>query len=125
MISSQTINNIKNVSLNLFDEVLYMGVSTDPEQNDTQIFSNEVDRFSIDEAIKTAPDTYEWETVIGLTEANGNTLQKVGFLKTETGDDLMVSEELPQDIEKTELIELNVGFKLTLSVTDNTWGGES
>ena len=124
VLPTQAITDIKNASLNTFDNVSYMGVSTDPEQDDTQVFSGEVNRFTIDETNKTT-DTYEWETIVGLTEANGNTLQKVGFLKTETGDDLMVSEELPQEINKTELIELNVGFKLTLSVTDNTWDGES
>jgi len=32
----------------------------------------------------------------------------------------MLSDLLPEEIEKTELLELNIGYKLTLDVTDNT-----
>lgn len=123
VLSNQTITDIKNASLDIFDDISYLGVSTSDTQDGTQVFSGEVNRFSIDETDKTTPDTYEWETIIGLTEANGNTLTKIGLMETETGDDLQVSEELPQDIEKTETMELNIGYQLTLDVTDNTWDG--
>jgi hypothetical protein len=120
MLSSQTIEDIKNASLDLFDNVSHLAVSELDTQDDSQTFSGEEDRFEIDETIKTTPNRYDWEVVIGLTEANDVTIRKIGFMQSSGDNDLMLSDLLPEEIEKTELIELNIGYKLTLDVTDNT-----
>jgi hypothetical protein len=120
MLSSQTISDIKNASLDLFDNASYLAVSELTTQDDTQTFTGEEDRFELDEIVKTTPDQYDWETVIGLTEAVGANLNKIGFMQSESGNDLMLSDLLPEEIEKNELLELNIGYKLTLDVTDNT-----
>jgi hypothetical protein len=120
MLSSQTIEDIKLASLELFDSVSHLAVSELTTQDDTQTFTGEEDRFELDETIKTTPDQYDWEVTIGLTEAVGANLNKIGFMQSESGNDLMLSDLLPEEIEKTELLELNIGYKLTLDVTDNT-----
>jgi hypothetical protein len=120
MLSSQTIEDIKLASLELFDNVSHLAVSELTTQDDTQTFTGEEERVEMDESVKTTPDQYEWETVIGLTEAVGANLNKIGFMQSESGNDLMLSDLLPEEIEKTELIEFNIGYKLTLDVTDNT-----
>jgi hypothetical protein len=120
MLSSQTITDIKNASLDLFDNVSHLAVSELTTQDDTQTLSGEEDRFELDEIIKTTPDQYDWEVTIGLTEANGVNINKIGFMQSSGDNDLMLSDLLPEEIEKTELIELNIGYKLTLDVTDNT-----
>lgn len=125
VLSNTKITEIKNASLDTFDDVSHMAVSTEPDQDGGDSLSGEVDRVEIDEAIKTAPDKYNWETVVGLTEAVGYDLEKVGFFTDSSGDNLKLSEALSEKITKTELIELNVGMELTLDVVDNTWSGES
>jgi hypothetical protein len=125
VLSNQTIEDIKNASLDVFDSVTHIGVSEDTTQDGTQTLSGEVERLSIEETIKTTPDKYEWERTIGLTDAVGFDLNKVGFFSASSGNNLLLSENLPSEITKTELIELNIGFELTLDVTDNTWDGES
>jgi hypothetical protein len=120
MLSSQTIEDIKLASLELFDNVSHLAVSELETQDDTQTFTGEEDRFELDETVKTTPDQYDWEVTIGLTEANGVNINKIGFMQSSGDNDLMLSDLLPEEIEKTELLELNIGYKLTLDVTDNT-----
>jgi hypothetical protein len=120
MLSSQTIEDIKLASLELFDNVSYLAVSELDTQDDSQTFSGEEDRFELDETNKTTPDQYDWEVVIGLTEANDVTIRKIGFMQSSGSNDLMLSDLLPEEIEKNELLELNIGYKLTLDVEDNT-----
>jgi len=114
MLSNQTITDIKNASLDLFDNVSYLAVSELTTQDDTQTLTGEEDRFELDETIKTTPDQYDWEVTIGLTEANDVNINKIGFMQSSGDNDLMLSDLLPEEIEKTELIELNIGYKLTL-----------
>jgi len=71
MLSNQTIEDIKLASLELFDNVSHLAVSELTTQDDSQTFTGEEERVEMDESVKTTPDQYEWETVIGLTEAVG------------------------------------------------------
>lgn len=119
-LSTTTINAIKNASLDVFDDVEYIGLSETDTQDAGDEFTGDVFRKLLTEKNKTAPDTYNFESVIGLTEAVGYTIDKFGFLKESTGNNLMVSQLLDTPIEKTELLEFNIGFELTLDVIDNT-----
>ena len=64
--------------------------------------------------------TYEFDAALGLTEENGQTLQKFGLFETLAGNDLKLSKVLPVAVSKTSDKEINVGFQITVEVTDES-----
>ena len=64
--------------------------------------------------------TYEFDAALGLTEENGQTLQKFGLFETLAGNDLKLSKVLPVAVSKTADKEINVGFQITVEVTDES-----
>ncbi|MFW6172439.1 MAG: hypothetical protein ACOC5T_01725 [Elusimicrobiota bacterium] len=120
MLSNQTIQNIKNASLNQFDGVSHFAISELTTQDDSQTFTGEEDRFELTEINKTEPDTYNWEMTLGLTDGVGVFINKIGYMQSASEDDLLLSDLLSEEIEKTEIMELNIGYTLTLDLEDNT-----
>lgn len=64
--------------------------------------------------------TYEFDALLGLTEGNGETLQKFGLFQTIGGNDLQLSKVLTEAIAKTADREINVGFQINVVVVDET-----
>lgn len=124
VLSTTAQTKIKNSTLTVFDAVEKIAVSTSTTQDSSDTLSGEVERYDIQEAEKTEPTKYDWEHTVGLTDAVGDDLNKVGYILIDgTSYKLAVSEVFPSQISKTELIELNIGMELSVSLTDNTWSG--
>ena len=77
-------------------------------------------RKDLDEKIKQGDIwRYNFEGILGLTEGNGETLNKIGYFE-DSGDTLTISRQLDTGISKTSDVEINVGFELNVELTDNT-----
>lgn len=122
VVSQDTRDSIKLNSLNEFDVVEKIGFSDDnnSEDADSNELTGEFLRKDTEEDDKNE-ETYEysWEGLLGLTEANGETLFKVGYYEDDNAT-LQVSKVLPEGIDKTEDKEVNVGYKLKINFVDKT-----
>lgn len=123
VLNNGIINNIKQSSLNEFDVISHMGFSNDgtTETPSANTLTGEFLRKILSITNKdTTAVTYEWDGVLGLTEGNGNTLQKFGLFTSISGDTLKISKVLAEAISKTADREINVGFKISIEAEDLT-----
>lgn len=115
-------SNIKTDSLDRFDTIAYLGVSTDlnAELPSSNTLTGEILRKILDQKVKdTNSFTYDFDGVLTLLEANDD-LAKVGFFITETGDDLQFSKVFSAVIEKDNTKELNIGYQIQIELIDET-----
>lgn len=124
MVLNQTIvDSIGTSTLNEFDVITHAGFSDD---NADELASSDVLNGEFLRKVLTVSDkdptllTYEFDALIGLTEANGETLQKFGFFTDLAGDTLKLSKLLDIAVAKTSDREINVGFQVSVEVLDQT-----
>lgn len=114
---------IEQSTLDEFDIINYMGFSDDGavELPSADTLAGEFLRKILSVKSKdTVALTYEFDAALGLTESNGETLQKFGLFATLSGDDLKISKVLADAIAKTADREINVGFQISVEVVDET-----
>ena len=115
--------SLEQASLDEFDIIDHMGFSSNgiPESSDSDTLTGEFLRTVLSVKNKdTVALTYEFDALLGLTEGNGNTLQKIGLFETLGGDDLKLSKLLETAVAKTADREINVGYQITVEVIDET-----
>lgn len=114
---------LEQSALDEFDVIDYMGFSNDgsAELPSADTLAGEFLRKILSVKSKDAVAlTYEFDAVLGLTEGNGETLQKFGLFMTLAGNDLKISKVLAAAISKTSDREINVGFQISVEVVDET-----
>ena len=113
-------DNIKASALAEFDNMTHIGFGTGvttPTELDTDLTTPVIRKTFDETAIKNISNgTYEFSTILGLTEGNGNTLAEVGLFDAETGGTMTIKELLSNTVEKTVSVELSVGMKVTVNV---------
>lgn len=117
------VESLEQASLDEFDVIDYMGFSSDGsnELASSDTLTGEFLRKILSVKSKdTVALTYEFDALLGLTEGNGNTLQKIGLFETIGGDDLKLSKLLETAVAKTSDREINVGYQITVEVIDET-----
>lgn len=110
-------------ALNEFDVITHMGFSDDTsnELASSDTLTGEFLRKIMSVTDKNVGElTYEWDALLGLTEANGETLQKIGMFTDLSGNTLKLSKLLASSFPKTADVEINAGYKLTIEVLDQT-----
>ena len=110
-------------ALNEFDVITHMGFSDDTsnELASSDTLTGEFLRKIMSVKDKNVGElTYEWDALLGLTEANGETLQKIGMFTDLSGNTLKLSKLLASSFPKTADVEINAGYKLTIEVLDQT-----
>lgn len=123
VIHEDVISAIEQAALNEFDDITHLGFSDDgtTESISSDTLTGEFLRNALSTSDKdTTALTYEWDAVLGLTEGNGETLQKFGLFTDSSGDTLQLSKVLTEAISKTADREINVGFQISVEVTDET-----
>ena len=123
VIHEDVINAIEQATLGEFDSITHLGFSNNGSQESasSDTLTGEFLRNSLSESDKdTTALTYEWNAVLGLTEGNGNTLQKFGLFTDASGNTLKLSKVLTETIAKTSDKEINVGFQISVEVTDES-----
>ena len=117
------VDDVGDDTLDQFDIITHMGFSDD---NTNESASSDVLTGEFLRKILTVTDkdvdalTYEWDAIIGLTEANGETLQKFGVFTDIAGNTLKLSRLLAIAVAKTSDKEVNVGYKISIEVVDQT-----
>lgn len=123
VINETVIQNIEDAALDQFDAITHMGFSDDGS-NELPSATSLTGEFLRKLLSVTDKDliagTYEWDGILGLTEANGETLQKIGLFTAISGANLQLSKLLDVAIAKTSTREINVGFQITREVVDLT-----
>ena len=124
MVLRQTIvNSVGSSTLDEFDTIGFIGFSDD---NSTEAATSDTLTGEFLRKIVVASEkddsllTYEWDALIGLTEANGETLHKLGLFTNLAGDTLKLSKLLEVAVAKTSDKEINVGYQLSVEVIDET-----
>ncbi len=123
VLNNGIVGNVEQATLNEFDVINDMGFSTDgtTELPSADTLTGEFLRKALTVKSKdTGLLTYEFDALLGLTEGNGNTLQKFGLFETNAGDDLTLSKVLAEAIAKTSDREINVGYQISIEVEDLT-----
>lgn len=123
VLNEDIISNIQQAALDEFDSIAYMGFSNNgsQESSSADTLNGEFERNALTVVDKdTTALTYEFDSVLGLTEGNGETLQKFGLFTDASGDTLKLSRVLAEAIAKTADREINIGFQLSVEVTDST-----
>lgn len=123
VINETVIQAIEDATLDQFDGVGFIGFSDDgsSELPSADVLTGEFLRKALEATDKDLiAGTYEWEGLLGLTEANGETLQKFGLFLALTGDNLQLSKLLDVAISKDSTREINVGYQITREVVDLT-----
>lgn len=123
VINETVIQSIEDATLDQFDGIAYMGFSDDGsnELPSANTLTGEFLRKLLSVTDKDLiAGTFEWDAILGLTEANGETLQKFGLFLQLTGGNLQMSKLLDVAIAKTSTREINVGFQITREVVDLT-----
>ena len=116
-------DEISSDALDAFDVITHMGFSDDTsaEAASSDTLTGEFLRKALDITDKDAGAlTYEWDGTLGLTEANGETLQKLGIFTDLAGNTLKLSKLLDVAVAKTADREINVGYQLTIELIDQT-----
>jgi hypothetical protein len=116
-------DDIGEGALDEFDDITHMGFSDDTsaESSSSDTLTGEFLRKALSIIDKdTGALTYEWDGVLGLTEANGETLQKFGLFTNLAGNTLKLSKLLETAVAKTSDREINVGYQLAVEVIDQT-----
>lgn len=123
VLNSDIISNIQQAALTEFDDIDYLGFSNDgtTQLSTDDDLTGEFLRNALTVKDKdTTALTYEFDSVLGLTEGNSETLSKFGLFKTSGGSDLQISKLLTESIAKTSDKEVNIGFQISVEVTDET-----
>ena len=105
------------------DDQTHIGVgtgTTTPDPTDTDL-ETPVLRKAFDETpVKNvSAGTYDFSTTIGLTEANSNTLAEAGLFDALSGGNMSDHKLLTNTVAKTSSIELSIGIRLTVEVTNS------
>jgi hypothetical protein len=123
MVLNQEVKDVLKVNaLNYFDIINRIAFSDDSvaESPASNSLTGEFFRKELAEKIKSEGlFKTNFEGVLGLTEGNDETLNKIGLMLGESNG-LILSRVLPVGIAKTSEKEVNVGFELSVSLTDNT-----
>lgn len=121
-VPSGTLNEIKNSSLAVFDDLIQMGFGDDstPTSTSDTTLGNELLRKAFDEAsVKNeGQGTYDFSGALGLTELNGNTLRETGIFNASSGGDMRLRALFPTEVIKTADKDLSVGIRLTVEVVN-------
>ena len=117
------VGNVEQATLTEFDVINDLGFSTDGSE---ELPSSDTLAGEFLRKVLTIKDkdtvglTYEFDALLGLTEGNGNTLQKFGLFTAISGDNLKLSKVLADAIAKTADREINVGYQISVEVEDLT-----
>ena len=122
VVPTSILTNIKGASLGEFDTCSDIGFGDDnttPLPTDTTL-SNEIIRKSFDETPtkNISSGTYDFSATIGLTEGNSTTYEEVGLFNASSGGDMFIRKLLSSSVTKTSSIELSVGLRLNIEVTN-------
>lgn len=121
-ITTDTRDSIKESSLSVFDDVTHIAIgtgTTTPLPADT-VLGSEVERNAFDEVkVKNSSSgTYDFTSTFGLTEANGSTLAETGLFTASSGGTMRLRKLLTNTIAKTSSVEVSVGLRVTVTVTN-------
>ena len=121
-ITSPIITNIKTAALAEFDTASHIGFgtgTTPPSPLDTDL-ETPVTRKAFDEtALKNIPaGTYDFSATLGLTEGNGNDIAETGLFDAVSGGNMFLRKLLNTIISKTSSVELSIGMRVTVEVTN-------
>lgn len=115
--------SVEQVTLDEFDIINNLGFSNDgtTELPSADTLTGEFLRKDLTIKDKdTVALTYEFDALLGLTEGNGELLQKFGLFTAISGDNLQLSKVLAEAIAKTADREINVGYQISIEVEDLT-----
>lgn len=117
---SGTLSDMVSVSLDVLDDLTEMGFGDDNTAtsiSDTTL-GNEIIRNVFDETkIKSVgAGTYDFSGLVGLTEANGNTLKETGLFVQASGGVMRLRALLPTEVVKTVSKDLSCGIRITIEV---------
>lgn len=122
-VTQTVIDAIKVAALGEFDAATHIGVGDDataenPTHTDLQgpILRNAFDEAS---SKNTALGTYDFTALVGLTEANGSTIEECGLFSAASGGTMYLRKLLTTPIAKTATKELSIGIKVTTTVTNS------
>lgn len=114
---------IRTAALEQFDTATYIGVGTDNTGESaahTDLLAPVIRKAFDEAALKNVSlGTYDFSAIIGLTEANGTTLQETGLFVASSGGDMFLRKLLTSAIAKTSSKELSIGLKVTITVSDS------
>lgn len=125
MVVSQTQIDLARLNtLTQFDSISHIGFSDDnsAELPSANTLTGEFVRKALSVAASkdTVQFTEEFEAVLGLTENNGETLNKIGLFTDLAGNTLIISKVLDTGIAKTADREINVAYQVSVEVVDLT-----
>lgn len=118
-----TIDDIKSYLLDYFDAITDMGFSSSstPDSASSDTMSGEFLRKVLDNTEKDDTGfTYLFEATLGLTEGNGNNVNKIGLFTDHSGNTLQLNKVIGATIAKTADREINGAFELTIEFIDGT-----
>lgn len=117
---SGTLSEMVNKSLGVLDDLTNMGFGDDNTTTDVSdtTLGNEIIRKVFDETkIKnTCAGTYDFSGLVGLTEANGNTLKETSLQVASSGGVMRLRALLPTEVTKTIDKDLSCGIRIKIEV---------
>ena len=123
VLNEDLVGDVEQSTLTYFDIIHNLGFSNDgsPELPSADALTGEFLRKALTIKDKnTTALTYEFDAILGLTEGNGNNLQKFGLFTAISGSNLQLSKVLDVAISKTADREINVGYQISVEVEDLT-----
>ena len=123
VLNEDIVGSVEQATLTEFDVITHLGFSND---GSTELPSSDTLAGEFLRKVLTVKDkdtvglTYEFDALLGLTEGNGETLQKFGLFTDLAGDTLQLSKVLAEAIAKTSDREINVGYEISVVVEDLT-----
>lgn len=116
-------NEIRLLALDEFDATGFIGFSDSlvNEISSAVVLTAEYLRKAIDSSLKdTGAYTNDFEVTLGLTEAVGEDVAKIGLYTDLAGNTLEISKLLPTVVSKTADNEITIVYQIATSVEDLT-----
>lgn len=115
---SGTLAEMVTASLDILDDLTEMGFGDDGTPTDVSdtTLGNEIIRDVFDETSIQGSSTYDFSGLVGLTEANGNTLREVGLFVQSVGGVMRLRALLPTEVVKTIDKDLSCGIRVNITV---------
>jgi len=121
MVVTKTVKDlIKTAALDEFDSMTHIGFGTGisaPNENDTDLTTPIIRKAFDETAIRNdLAGTYEFSTLLGLTEGNGNDLAEIGLFDAASSGNMSLKDLLNNVVTKTTSVELSVGYRVKVNV---------
>jgi hypothetical protein len=123
VVNDSVVSAVKTYTLDFFDSITDMGFSSSitADASSSNTLSGEFIRKVLDSSDKdSGAFTYLFEGVLGLTEGNGNTFNKLGLFTDHAGNTLKINQVLDIGVAKDVTREINCAFELSVDFVDST-----